>query len=270
MNTTTKELDVVQYNAAAIKVNRFSLPPRSICFRTHWHDRMEFLRIHSGTLTVEYGTHTVVALPNDVVIIPPKMMHKGFTTDQDVEYDVLMFDVRSFYNETDVCQNLLSSLFDGRAKIKPVTDDEETCRLFDTVYGCNEDDSLSLVSHVYRLLDVLFKNNLLSLQNANPDNVIQKSMLYIEEHFAEDITLRSISEQFGYSPAHFSRKFKQITGLAPSTYLMIFRLEKAYTHIKYGTANISEVAAACGFSDANYFTRCFKKHFGFPPTYYKK
>ena len=34
--------------------------------------------------------------------------------------------------------------------------------------------------------------------------------------------------------------------------------------------NISEISALCGFSDPNYFTRCFREFFGVPPTRMQK
>ncbi len=39
--------------------------------------------------------------------------------------------------------------------------------------------------------------------------------------------------------------------------------------IKKGEGNIGDIATRCGFDDANYFARCFKAHFGVPPTFYK-
>jgi len=54
------------------------------------------------------------------------------------------------------------------------------------------------------------------------------------------------------------------------TYLKIFRLEKAKEIIKNSDLSISQVAAECGCSDANYFTRCFRAHFGAPPSRYRK
>ena len=77
-----------------------------------------------------------------------------------------------------------------------------------------------------------------------------------------------LAERCGYSDAHFCRKFKQTTWLTPTNYLRIFRLEEAAKQLKQGKGTVSDVAMACGFPDPNYFTRCFKTHFGVPPTKY--
>ena len=53
-------------------------------------------------------------------------------------------------------------------------------------------------------------------------------------------------------------------------YIQILRLETAKEKIKSGNFKISEISALCGFKDASYFTRCFKKRYGMTPTEYAK
>ena len=93
---------------------------------------------------------------------------------------------------------------------------------------------------------------------------------YIEENAAQEISIDMLCRKFGYTAAHLCRKFKNATGLSPMTYLKIYRLELAQKKLENRTTGISDIATECGFSDANYFTRCFKKHFGVPPIQYIK
>ncbi len=270
MNQATREPAPVRYTAAAIKVLHFDAPPQTLCFRTHWHDRMEILYIRSGELEVRYGTSVFTASAGAMVIIPPKMSHTGYTRHGTVSYDVLMFDIRSFYNDTEICKSLLPALYDGRAKIKPLTFDTETARCFTEICGGEDEGSLQTTARIYRLLFLLFENNLLRLQQTEEQPVIKAITTYLEQHFNEEIDVPLLSRRFGYSAAHLCRKFKSVTGLSPMMYLHVFRLETAREKLKYTPASIGEIAAECGFPDANYFTRCFKKHFGVPPTAYRK
>ena len=52
------------------------------------------------------------------------------------------------------------------------------------------------------------------------------------------------------------------------TYIQILRLEASRDAIRDGEKRISAVASMCGFSDAAYFSRCFKKRYGMTPTEY--
>ena len=266
MINTTKETEIVSYSEAAINTIHIEKAKNKLCFRAHWHDRIEFLRINKGELYLECGTANVVAKAGDLVIITPKLSHKGYTKHQNVDYNVLMFDVRCFYNNTDVCKKLLPDLFDGTAKFKLITNNYKTIKLFDEIYGLEDKNSIKTTANVYLFLHTLFENELLYFEKSKLNDSFAKILSYIEENYEKDMTVAYLSQKFGYSSAHFSRKFKRLTGLSPIAYLNIFRLEKAYQMIKNSSLTISEISAKCGFADANYFTRCFKKHFGLAPT----
>lgn len=263
------ELSPVHYNAAAVKSLFFRIAPHSRCFRLHWHDRVELLRVKTGRLLVECNNSTALLSAGKLMLIPPKALHKGYTTDSAVEYDVLMFDVRSFYNETELCRSLLPALFDGRAIFRQVTKNADIIACFDLIHSSNE-TSLATIANTYHLLNLFYRNELINLQNEPKNLFAQEMIAFFENHAAEDISISSLCETFGYTPAHLCRKFKQATGLPPMTYLKIYRLELAYKKIKNREGSISTIAANCGFSDANYFTRCFKAHFGASPLKYCK
>jgi AraC-like DNA-binding protein len=65
-------------------------------------------------------------------------------------------------------------------------------------------------------------------------------------------------------------KLKSITGLSTSEYIRTIRFKQAYVYLKKGAMSVSEVAFLCGFNDANYFSKCFKKAFNEFPSSMKK
>ena len=99
---------------------------------------------------------------------------------------------------------------------------------------------------------------------------IQQAAQYISEHFREDISLADVAAQAYMSESHFSRKFKKITGLNFSEYLTSTRIKAADDLLLQTSMSIAEIAAACGFGDANYFGDIFKKHKGMSPTKYRR
>lgn len=270
MKNTFLELTPVQYNSAATKVLHFNIPPHCKCFRIHWHDRIELLRIKSGKIYVELGTDLIIASTGELMIIPPKTLHTAYTLAEHVEYDVLMFDIRSFYNETELCKKTLPAVFDGKAVFKTVTSHSETIRCIDFICKDGNHGTLETISKIYQLIDLFFKNELLEFRLQSKNAIVKKMIDYIEENATQEINIAMLCEKFGYTAGHLCRKFKQTTGLPPMTYLKIYRLELAHKKLKDPNANISEIASKCGFSDANYFSRCFKSHFSKSPSQYKK
>lgn len=263
----TKEIKTVTFSSAAVKVLHFNSAPNNTCFALHWHDRVEIIRVKKGYMTVEYCGNPILLKKDEMIVFSPRMAHKGYTTDSFVEYDVLMFDIRSFYNDTTVCNVNLPQIFNGNAKFQTIICQPETISCTDEICNNKNLDSLEITSLVYKLLYLLFKNHLTELKT-EPENIATTIIDYIEKNYTLDLSTALLSKKFGYSSEHFCRKFKEATGITPMTYLKIFRLEQALKKIKTGKQNISEIAAQCGFADANYFTRCFKSHYGVPPKFY--
>ncbi len=93
---------------------------------------------------------------------------------------------------------------------------------------------------------------------------------YLCENIAEDIALDDLEKYFGYSRQYLIRVFKADTGQTPMAYLSDMRLQKSRVALLDESASISHVATACGFSDANYFSRAFRRRYALSPSAYRK
>lgn len=87
-------------------------------------------------------------------------------------------------------------------------------------------------------------------------------MDYIEEHYSRKLSLQETSAVISYSPFHFHRLFKGVTGENPNDYIRRIRLEKALLKmINNQEQTLSEVAIDCGFSSLGDFSRAFKNYY---------
>jgi AraC family transcriptional regulator len=82
---------------------------------------------------------------------------------------------------------------------------------------------------------------------------------YIDEHASERIRLNDLAALAHLSPYHFSRLFKQSTGLSPYQYLMRARVKLARRLINKGDMTLKEVSRVTGFYDSSHFARVFKR-----------
>lgn len=87
-------------------------------------------------------------------------------------------------------------------------------------------------------------------------------MDYIEEHLNKKLTLHKAAELVSYSPYHFHRLFKAVTGENLNDYVKRIRLERTLPKILFHDQSLSEIAIDCGFSSIGDFSRAFKKYFG--------
>jgi two-component system response regulator YesN len=101
------------------------------------------------------------------------------------------------------------------------------------------------------------------------DNLISRVRTFIDEHYREDLSLKSLADKFNISYSYLSTLFKQETGLSVVTYLTNYRLETAARMLTTTTADIASIAEMIGYSDLNYFYRLFKKQYGITPLAYR-
>lgn len=83
------------------------------------------------------------------------------------------------------------------------------------------------------------------------------------------IEIRQIAAELLITPNHFNKLFHQYLGISPSSYLLNRRLFYAESLLRDTRKTINEISESCGFSDANYFIRCFKKKHGMTPKKYR-
>lgn len=89
----------------------------------------------------------------------------------------------------------------------------------------------------------------------------------IEEHIDDvDLSTNYLCQELGMSSSKLYRKIKELTDLAPNEFIRTIRLKKSAKLLKTKKFNVSEVTDLVGFNDPLYFSRCFKKQFGFPPS----
>ncbi|QKS69753.1 AraC family transcriptional regulator [Paenalkalicoccus suaedae] len=98
---------------------------------------------------------------------------------------------------------------------------------------------------------------------------VEEVVLYIHEHYHEDISLESCAEKIGVNPYTLSKSFKKIQGINFIDYLTDLRMDEAKRLLADTNMKINDIAEQVGYRHT-YFNRIFKKHYGMPPGQYRK
>ena len=106
------------------------------------------------------------------------------------------------------------------------------------------------------------------MMKAEKPGLLDRIMAYVEENYAEPITVGEIAKQFFVSSSTVSHLFKQKLGVSLYRYVTQRRLIAAKTLIEQGVL-LEEVAARTGFLDYSGFYRSFKQEFGISPRQYR-
>ena len=100
---------------------------------------------------------------------------------------------------------------------------------------------------------------------------MEKVMEFMEEQMDNpDLTIEQFAEKLLLSRTIFYQKLKSIVGLSPVNFICQIRIKRAVQLFDSGEYNISQIAYMTGFNDPKYFSRCFKKIVGVPPSEYKE
>lgn len=99
---------------------------------------------------------------------------------------------------------------------------------------------------------------------------IGKAMDYCRENISGSIGVDDLAGIAGYSRYHFSRKFKESEGMTPGEFIQRERLRLAVRFLQGSNDPVDAIAAQCGFSDANYFCKVFRKAYGVPPGVFRR
>ncbi|MDO4616124.1 MAG: AraC family transcriptional regulator [Lachnospiraceae bacterium] len=91
-------------------------------------------------------------------------------------------------------------------------------------------------------------------------------LLHMEAHLDEPVEFNELAEKYSFSPNHFRKIFKDVTGFSPVTYMNRLRIIRACDYIQNQGKSIHEAAELVGIYDLNYFSRLFKKIMGCSPS----
>ena len=82
-------------------------------------------------------------------------------------------------------------------------------------------------------------------------------------------SIKQMAKEMHLSPERFAVLYRKFFGSSPYNEIIEARLAEAKRLLVISSQNIQEIAASCGWDDAHYFSRIFKKKTGIPPIEYR-
>jgi AraC family transcriptional regulator len=93
---------------------------------------------------------------------------------------------------------------------------------------------------------------------------------YVRENLAEEISVERLAELAELSPFHFSRVFKQATGMTPLQFVTRERITYAQQVIRETSRSLIEIALEIGYTSPSSFTKVFRRVTGVTPMEFRK
>jgi AraC-like DNA-binding protein len=247
----------------------------NISFLAHWHKEIELIYIKSGSCRIHITDHSFTAHTGDLVVCESGVIHYSDSYDMDNSLDFIIFDT-----------SILGSIFHNPNFVCPLVTKEQL-----DSYGLSErlHDLIDTVSSELKKKEPYYQEIVISsLQTfwfllkrfhprAEADTVpdgrrsrmladMQTLLEYIDEHYADSISLEYAAGCMNFSNSYFSKTFKKLMGTNFVTYLNMVRVEHAALALRETENRITDIALSCGFNNIRTFNRVFKEITGCTPS----
>ncbi len=251
----------------------------------HIHSSVEMLFIAKGRFRVCSENTEQLAYEGDMVLFRPNTIHHIYAMEAESIYYVLKlhpsFILAISSHEYGAAYLLKLSIFKDGIKIvwsHKECEQNGISRVRELIlreynekkYGFDVAIKVYAVQILLIVIRDLEKNEVgLSLADEKKDNLsrrIYDSIIYINKHYAEDITALDCSREVFMSYSYFSRSFKRMTGKSFTEYLMNVRINRAEKALLSSEKPVTQIATECGFNNAAYFSAVYKKLKGISPT----
>ena len=260
----------------SVTAEKTSKPDNLDDFPRLFHEEIELKLFLEGSSTLMIDNKTIVASEGDIVFINPYQIHSTVNIGEECsKYHLIMISL-DFFEKNQSFIDLRKIFIKERTGKKNLV---KTSRLAEIIKNIaaefTEKKDMyrniteNLVSELILLLLREYKDeNQLSFprdRNIRYYEIIYPALRKIRNDYTEKISVDELSALCNISKFHFCRIFKTVTSVTPIEYQTVYRIGIADILLKNTDKSITEIAAMCGFDDAGYFSRCYKKHTGVSP-----
>ena len=244
----------------------------------HRHESFQqFLYIRNGSGDAILGPATVALVPPCVVAVPPGISH-GFRFSRDIDGLVITLVAERLRLTAGLAKRPGDWLSSPRLIALPAGDDaryldETFSRLFAEFeaqrVGRNDLIEAYLTAAILILGHMVGAGGIGAAGDANLARVEALKDL-IGRHFRKQLPAESYAELLNLSPTHLNRVVRNVTGMSVHDLIMARVIDEARRALVFTTASVQSIADGLGFSDAAYFSRCFRKRTGQTPREYRE
>lgn len=233
---------------------------------THMHPQPEFMLIQSGKgiITVGFGEYKIST--GDIVYISSDTPHSVTPDFSDgLRYISIIID-NNFMKECGICKNIL---------FEEVFKDNEIGRLLANTFSeaseRKDASELKIKANLINIATIMLRSHFIvhkswhSGEIRNHFEIIQDIIDYIQSNYQTQISLGKLASLNRMSKCYMCRIFKEVTGDTILSYINTIRCIYAEYLLRTHGTKITDAAKICGFSNAAYFSRVFKKIKGYPP-----
>lgn len=236
----------------------------------HTHYCAEIFYILGGNGFFRVASMQLPCHPGDLVVVNPDTLHTELSfVDDPLEYIVMGVDGVRFQDAAGEERQFFHLTADHL--------EEDYSSYLESILrecsGCREgylDVCAGLAQAFLALLRRQIAQRSLSLSRTRGNSECARIRRYMDEHYAENITLDTLAAQAHISKHYLIHAFNKEVGCSPIRYLMARRIAEGKHLLENSNYSVSQISLSLGFSSPGYFTQRFKKAVGLSPLEYRR
>ncbi|MBJ9992408.1 MULTISPECIES: AraC family transcriptional regulator [Paenibacillus] len=249
----------------------------------HWHPDVEFILVLEGSMDYFINGQTIRIDQGNGIFVNSNRMHYGFSQEQiDCTYIVVVIHPSLFGEATSLARKYADQKFGTHMDDFLLLTDQTAWQrevlvsiknIYAEMHNSNLQNPLRLLSLALSLC--AYVGDHVQQKEGHTDNeqlwtMIWKMTGFIHQNYESKITLNDIAAAGTVCRSRCCKLFNTYVGQTPNEYLIRYRIQKSCDMLKETNRSISEIAMACGFQSASYFTFIFRKQLGLVPQDYRK
>lgn len=262
--------------------------PDGFFVQRHWHKEIEVIRVRKGSYRAELNLENITLEEGDFCFVNSEELHEIVGNTPDTLHEVVIFhpQILEFAYSDEFQESVIAPLVSHANSLSHVIHRGE--RGYDEIekqfQRITELDAENKKTGYYgekicllEMIRILWQEGYLvsssSVQTAaekEKADRYKRVVSYMEEHYAEQVSLQDLADTAGCNPQYLCRVFRDIAGVPPIRYLIRYRIERAKELLDNSTENILEISMDCGFENVSYFIRQFKRETGTTPREYRR
>ncbi len=250
----------------------------------HWHPDFEIATALRGVLDYQVGEHHIILEAGDSIFVNGNILHGIKQLSGDIPDPM----PNIVFSGTFVAPEI-STIY--QKYIQPIVQCDSLPFVVFRHNNCFHDKINCLIKDIYRHMqekkacyELSVQRNISSIfefLSCNFDDLpkteatriqinnqirLQKMLSYIYKNYAEPVTLEDIARAADVSRSEAGRCFQTYMGCSPIDALIQYRLQTAHQLLSERAQTLQQISYACGFNSVNYFSRQFKKRYGYAPS----
>lgn len=267
--------ELVQHGSALFPIACYAEDVKSYSVAWHWHEEFEFILAVKGPLTVDVNKTQLVLRTGQGVFINSGVLHAVEQAESGnallhsgVFHPRLVGGMDTIFWQKRICPLLQPGapaffLLDSgtawqREALACLQDAWQAVADEPPDY---ENEARYRLTTVLRLLGAQCEEGgvKVSQQEQIAAERMKQMLRFVEEHYAEELTVERIAACVALSESACLRSFRQLLGITPIQYVKQFRVEKAAELLRSTRLRTGEIGAECGFTDGSYFIKTFRE-----------